>query len=196
MPKTYKKSIIRKKNKARSRERPRSRRRAGRVDEERARALLEIIELRQAINSISSLLVLKASEYRAYINDVSTTHGYNHKNIPIVLLRLVTQIDNVLKRITHLLRCHNDYLFLQAELEQNGYNNMVSFIDLTLTSMEEVEQRMQRYTLTKLDDYVGAQLGIEIQPVIRNRTYRMADAITRHPDSERTRAITRKTRSR
>ena len=196
MPKTYKKSIIRKKNKARSRERPRSRRRAGRVDEERASALLEIIELRQAINRTSSLLVLKASEYRAYINDVSTTHGYNHKNIPIVLLRLVTQIDNVLKRITHLLRCHNDYLFLQAELEQNGYNNMVSFIDLTLTNMEEVEQRMQRYTLTKLDDYVGAQLGFEIQPVIRNRTYRMADAITRHPDSERTRAITRKTRSR
>ena len=41
MPKKYKKSIIRKKNKARTR----TRRRAGRVDEERASELLEIIEL-------------------------------------------------------------------------------------------------------------------------------------------------------
>ncbi len=94
-----------------------------------------------------------------------------------------------------MLRFHNEPAFLEAELARHGFNDIVTFIDLTITNMEEVEQRMQHYTQNALDDYRGSQLGVETQPAIRNRTSRRTDAIVRPPRTTRARALTRRTRS-
>ena len=160
-------------------------------------AILEqnIGQLRQALARIAPTLILKSSQYKAFINSVSTSYEYNHKHIPIVLLRLITQVHTVLERVNHLLRFHNEPAFLEDELARNGFNDIGTFIDLTLTNMEEVEQRMQHYTQTALDDYKGAQLGIEMRPAIRNNTNRRTDAIVRPPRTTRARALTRRTRS-
>lgn len=200
MPKTHKKRYYAKKTKTKTKTKVK----AGYVSAT-TRAMITALEarithnigqLRQLLARIAPTLTLKSREYKDYINNVTTSYEYNHKNIPIVLLRLITQIHTVLERVNHLLRCHNEPAFLEAELGRNGYNDMVTFIDLTLTNMEEIEERMQRHTQSALDDYnISARYGVEIIPTIRNRTNRRTDAIVRPLDGERGHALTRRTRS-
>jgi hypothetical protein len=154
-----------------------------------------IAQLRQSLANIVPTLILKSRQYKAFINSVTTSYEYNHKNIPIVLLRLIAQIRTVLERVNHLLRFHNEPAFLEAEIARHGFNDIVTFIDLTLTNMEDIEDKMQRHTQSALDDYKGAQLGVEIRPAIRNNTNRRTDAIVRPPRTTRARALTRRTRS-
>ena len=202
MPKTHKKRYYAKKTKTKTKTKTKVK--AGYVSAT-ARAMIAALEarithnigqLRQLLARIAPTLTLKSREYKDYINNVSTSYEYNHKNIPIVLLRLITRIHTVLERVNHLLRCHNEPAFLEAELERNGYNDMVTFIDLTLTNMEELEERMQRHTQNSLDDYnISARYGVEIIPTIRNRTNRRIDATVTPLDGERGRALTRRTRT-
>ena len=152
-------------------------------------------QLTQTINTIYPTFSFKVRQYKAFINSVITSYEYNQKNIPIVLLRLIDRMRTVLERINHLIRFHNDPEFLQAELGRNGYNDIVTFIELVLTNTEDIDKRMQHYTQSALDDYRGARLGVETRPAIRNYTNRRTDAIVRPPSSERARALTRRTRS-
>uniref|UniRef100_A0A6C0D5Y9 Uncharacterized protein n=1 Tax=viral metagenome TaxID=1070528 RepID=A0A6C0D5Y9_9ZZZZ len=152
-------------------------------------------QLRQVLTNIVPTLILKSIQYKTFINSVSTSYEYNVKHIPIVLLRLIAQIRTVLERVNHLLRFHNEPAFLEAELARHGFSDIVTFIDLTLTNMEDIEDKMRRHTQNALDDYKGAQLGVEIRPAIRNNTNRNTDAIVRPPRTTRARALTRRTRS-
>ena len=152
-------------------------------------------QLTQTINTIYPTLSFKVRQYKAFINSVITSYEYNQKNIPIVLLRLISQMRTVLERLNHLIRLRTEPGFLQAELGRNGYNDMVTFIELTITNIENIEERMQHYTQSALNDYRGAQLGVETQPAIRNYTNRRTDAIVRPPRTIRAQALTRRIRS-
>jgi hypothetical protein len=195
MPKTYKnrKHLNKKKNKNK----------AGKNAQAESRELLASIqayqlqleELTQSIARIYPTLVIKVRQYKAFINSVFTSYEYRRKNIPSVLLTMITQINLVLEEVNHLIRFHNEAGFLQRELAENGYNDIVDFIGLIIGNMEDLENNMRNYTQNALDDYKGAQLGIETQPAIRNRTTRRTDAIVRPPRTERARALTRRTRS-
>ena len=152
-------------------------------------------QLTQNINTIYPDLSSKVRQYKAFINSVITSYEYNQKNIPIVLLRLISRMRTVLERINYLIRFHNEPGFLQAELGRRGYNDIVTFIELIKTNTDDIDVRMQRYTQSVLHDYRGAQLGVETRPKIRNFTNRRTDAIVRPPRSERAIAITRRTQS-
>lgn len=152
-------------------------------------------QLSQSIARIFPILVLKARQYKAFINSVTTSYEYNSKNIPSILLTMITQTRTVLERVIHLIRFHTESAFLEAELARNGYNDIATFIELTLTNMEELEDNMRDYTSSALADYRGAQLGVETQPGMRNRTTRNTDAIVRPGRTQRAQALTRKTRS-
>ena len=152
-------------------------------------------QLTQTINTIYPTLSFKVRQYKAFINSVITSYEYNQKNIPVVLLRLISQMRTVLERLNHLIRLRTEQGFLQAELGRNGYNDMVTFIALTITNIEDIEEHMQDYTQSVLDDYRGAQLGVETRPAIRNYTNRRTDAIVRPPRTTRAQALTRRTRS-
>ena len=152
-------------------------------------------QLTQTINTIYPTLSFKVRQYEAFINSVITSYEYNQKNIPVVLLRLISQMRTVLERLNHLIRLRTEQGFLQAELGRNGYNDMVTFIELTITNIEDIEEHMQDYTQSVLDDYRGAQLGVETRPAIRNYTNRRTDAIVRPPRTTRAQALTRRTRS-
>jgi hypothetical protein len=156
---------------------------------------LQLEELSQSIARIAPTLIIKVGQYKAFINSVFTSYEYRRKNIPYVLLTMITQIRAVLERVNHLLRFYNEPGFLQSELAANGYNDIVAFIGLTIDNMEDLENNMQNYTQNALDDYRGAQLGVETQPNMRNTTTRRTDAIVRPPRTERARALTRRTRS-
>lgn len=193
MPKTHKNKRYAKKNKNK----------AGKNAQAESRELLASIqayqlqleELTQSIARIYPTLIIKVRQYKAFINSVYTSYEYRRKNIPSVLLTMITQINLVLEEVNHLIRFHNEAGFLQRELAENGYNDIVDFIGLIIGNMEDLENNMQIYTQNALDDYKGAQLGIETQPNMRNTTTRRTDAIVRPPRTERARALTRRTRS-
>lgn len=193
MPKTHKNKRYAKKNKNK----------AGKNAQAESRELLASIqayqlqleELTQSIARIYPTLVIKVRQYKAFINSVFTSYEYRRKNIPSVLLTMITQINLVLEEVNHLIRFHNEAGFLQRELAENGYNDIVDFIGLIIDNMEDLENNMRNYTQSALDDYKGAQLGIETQPNMRNTTTRRTDAIVRPPRTERARALTRRTRS-
>ena len=152
-------------------------------------------QLRQSLARIVPILVLKSRQYKAFINSITRSYEYKRKNIPSILLTMLAQSGTVLQRVNHLLRFHNEAGFLQAELGRRGVNAISAFIELTLTSMEELEQTMRDYTHNALADYRGAQLGIETQPNMRNRTIRYTDAIVRPARTTRAQALTRRIRS-
>ena len=156
---------------------------------------LQLEELTQSIARIYPTLVIKVRQYKAFINSVFTSYEYRRKNIPSVLLTMITQINLVLEEVNHLIRFHNEAGFLQRELAENGYNDIVDFIGLIIGNMEDLENNMRNYTQSALDDYQGAQLGIETQPNMRNSTTRRTDAIVRPPRTTRAQALTRRTRS-
>lgn len=193
MPKTHKNKRYAKKNKNK----------AGKNAQAESRELLASIqayqlqleELTQSIARIYPTLIIKVRQYKAFINSVYTSYEYRRKNIPSVLLTMITQINLALEEVNHLIRFHNEAGFLQRELAENGYNDIVDFIGLIIGNMEDLENNMQIYTQNALDDYKGAQLGIETQPNMRNTTTRRTDAIVRPPRTERARALTRRTRS-
>jgi len=198
MPKTHKKREYGKKR----RYDKKNNNKAGHLDSASTRASSietmtqhRLAEITQSITRIAPTLIIKVGEYEAFINSVYTSYEYKRKNIPSVLLTMITQIRTVLERVIHLLRFYTEPAFLQNELAANGYNDIVAFIGLTIGNMEDLEDKMQTYTQNALDDYKGAQLGIETQPAIRNRTTRRTDAIVRPPRTERARALTRRTRS-
>jgi hypothetical protein len=204
MPKTYKRKNIKKKHYSKKKHYiKKTKIQAGKNTEAESRELLASIqgyqlqleEITQSIARIAPTLIIKVGQYKAFINSVFTSYEYRRKNIPSVLLTMITQIRAVLERVNHVLRFHTEPEFLQRELAINGYNDIVAFIGLTIDNMEDLEDRMRDYTQNALDDYRGAQLGVETQPTMRNNTTRRTDAIVRPPRTERARALTRRTRS-
>lgn len=150
MPKTHKKREYRKKR----RYAKKNKTKAGKVPESTITALIASIEtmaeqnemalMRQLLNELCPNLIINVIAYEDFINSVYTE--YRHKNIPSVLLNLITQIRTVIERINHIIRFHNEPEFLQEELALNGYDIIVAFIELTIGNIEDLEVRMQDYT--------------------------------------------------
>ena len=156
---------------------------------------LQLEEITQSITRIYPILIIKVRQYKTFINSVFTSYEYRRKNIPSILLTMITQIRTVLERVNHIIRFYNEPGFLQSELAANGYNDIVAFIALTQRNIIDLDANMQYYTQNALDDYKGAQLGIETQPNMRNNTTRRTDAIVRPPRTARAQALTRRIRS-
>jgi len=156
---------------------------------------LQLEEITQSITRIYPTLIIKVRQYKTFINSVFTSYEYRRKNIPSILLTMITQIRTVLERVNHIIRFYNEPGFLQRELTANGYNDIVAFIVLTQRNIIDLDANMQYYTQNALDDYKGAQLGIETQPNMRNSTTRRTDAIVRPPRTARAQALTRRIRS-
>ena len=199
MSKTHKKKHYSKKKHYAKKNKPK----AGKNAEAESRELLASIQayqlqleqITQSITRIYPILIIKVRQYKAFINSVFTSYEYRRKNIPSILLTMITQIRTVLERVNHLLRLYNEPGFLQSELAANGYNDIVAFIALTQRNIIDLDSNMQYYTQNALDDYKGAQLGIETQPNMRNNTTRRTDAIVRPPRTARAQALTRRIRS-
>ena len=200
MSKTYKKKHYSKNKHYAKKNKPK----AGYLGPASTRALLASIEtmaehrieeITQSITRIYPILIIKVRQYKAFINSVFTSYEYRRKNIPSILLTMITQIRTVLERVNHIIRLYNEPGFLQSELAANGYNDIVAFIGLTQRNIIDIDANMQYYTQNALDDYKGAQLGIETQPNMRNNTTRRTDAIVRPPRTTRAQALTRRIRS-
>jgi len=141
-------------------------------------------------------LYLKELQLTAFVNSVNTSYEFNTSNTPSVLLQILPQVNNVLMRIRHILRFHNEPQFLRAEFREVGLFALRTFLLNTILEGRRIDTILADYRANMVADYnMAAQYGIETQPAMRNTTTRRTDAIVRPPRTARAQAITRRTRS-
>jgi hypothetical protein len=141
-------------------------------------------------------LYLKELQLTAFVNSVNTSYEFNTSNTPSVLLQILPQVNNVLMRIRHILRFHNEPQFLRAEFREVGFFALRTFLLNTILEGRRIDTMLADYRANMVADYnMAAQYGIETQPGMRNYTTRRTDAIVRPPRTARAQAITRRTRS-
>ena len=144
---------------------------------------------------IYNFFYLTEVQLASFVNSVNTTYEFNTRNTPDVLLQILPQVNNVLIRIRHILRFHNDPQFLQAEFREVGFIALRTFILNTIGETRRIHNIIGDYRANMVADYNMAQLGVETQPRMRNYTTRRTDAIVRPPRTTRAQALTRRTRS-
>ena len=145
---------------------------------------------------IYNSLYLKELQLAAFVNSVNTSYEFNTRNTPRVLLQILPQVNNVLIRIRHMLRLYNEPQFLRAEFREVGFFPLRTFLLNTIREGRRIDTILADYRANMEVDYnMAAQYGIETQPAMRNTTTYRTDAIVRPPNPERTRALTRRTRS-
>ena len=132
----------------------------------------------------------KFKHFENYRDNLQANYGYNYRFIPTLSMDLIKQLNRVLNKIAYLLRLDDEQLFFQQEVRIKGIDYIAALIQSTLSDMDTLEVNMQLYAQKLHDEYRKAQLGIV------NKTSRRADAIIRNPESMRTTAFTRRTRSR
>ena len=108
---------------------------------------------------------------------------------------MLPEVTNVLIRIRHILRFHNEPQFLQAEFREVGFIALRTFLLNTIREARHIHNIIGHYRANMAADYNMAQLGVESQPALRNYTIRRTDAIVRPPRTIRSIALTRRTRS-
>ena len=131
----------------------------------------------------------------SFVNSVNTSYEFNTRNTPDVLLQILPEVNDVLIRIRHILRFHNEPQFLRAEFREVGYFALRTFILNTIGDTRLIHNIIGNYRANSVADYNMAQIGVESQPALRNYTIRRTDAIVRPPRTTRTQALTRRTRS-
>ena len=144
---------------------------------------------------IYNSLYLKELQLAAFVNSVNTSYEFNTSNTPSVLLQILPQVNNVLIRIRHILRFHNEPQFLRAEFREVGFFALRTFLLNTILEGRRIDTMLADYRANMVTDYNMAQIGIETQPDMRNYTTRRTDAIVRPPRTARAQAITRRTRT-
>ena len=75
-------------------------------------------------------------------------------------------------------------------------NNLAITIVTSINNIRNTIVAIQNFRNIAVDDYRGAELGIETQPQVRNRTTRRVDSVIRPPRTTRAQAMTRRIRSR
>ena len=144
---------------------------------------------------IYNFFYLTEVQLASFVNSVNTTYEFNTRNTPNVLLQILPQVTNVLIRIRHILRFHNDPQFLQAEFREVGFIALRTFILNTIGETRRIHNIIGDYRANMVADYNMAQIGVETQPNMRNYTTRRTDAIVRPPRTTRAQALTRRIRS-
>ena len=144
---------------------------------------------------IYNFFYLTEVQLASFVNSVNTKYEFNTRNTPDVLLQILPQVNNVLIRIRHILRFHNDPQFLQAEFREVGFIALRTFILNTIGETRRIHNIIGDYRANMVADYNMAQIGVETQPNMRNYTTRRTDAIVRPPRTTRAQALTRRTRS-
>ena len=152
-------------------------------------------KLTSIITRSYNFFYLTELQLAAFITSVNTTYEFNTRNTPDILLQMLPEVTNVLIRIRHILRFHNEPQFLQAEFREVGFIALRTFLVNTIQQARRIHNIIRHYRANMVVDYNMAQIGVESQPALRNYTIRRTDAIVRPPRTTRSLALTRRTRS-
>ena len=108
------------------------------------------------------------------INIVRTNYEFNDEENMLPLL------NDTLTKVRRIVRFYNDPQFLQEQLKERGFETLKNEIMATISRLTNVRNLIRKYvTNESLDDYRMSQLGVELQPTLRNSTTRREEAIVR-----------------
>ena len=108
------------------------------------------------------------------INIVRTNYEFNDEQNMLPLL------NDTLTKVRRIVRFYNDPQFLQEQLKERGFERLKNEIMATISRLTNVRNLIRKYvTNESLDDYRMSQLGVELQPSLRNTTTRREEAIVR-----------------
>ena len=108
------------------------------------------------------------------INIVRTNYEFNDEENMLPLL------NDTLTKVRRIVRFYNDPQFLQEQLKERGFETLKNEIMATISRLTNVRNLIRKYvTNESLDDYRMSQLGVELQPTLRNTTTRREEAIVR-----------------
>lgn len=130
-----------------------------------------------------------------FVDSVNTTYEFDDKKTPGYLLNIKPMIESAIHQTNMLLDLKKNQKSLEKMFKSIGYNNLTVTIIASINNIKNSIVLLQNFKNIAIDDYRGAELGIETQPAVRNTTERRIDAITRRPRTMRSQAMTRKTRS-
>ena len=147
------------------------------------------------ITTSYNFFYLTELQLAAFVTSANTAYEFNTRNTPDVLLQILPEVNDVLIRIRHILRFHNEPQFLQDEFREVGFFALRTFLVNTIQQARRIHNIIRHYRANMVADYNMAQIGVESQPALRNYTIRRTDAIVRPPRTTRSLALTRRIRS-
>lgn len=133
--------------------------------------------------------------FKYFVESVNTAYEFNDKKTPGYLLNVKPMVETAIRQAEMLLSLKRSPEALINIFNQNGYNNLAITIVTSINNIRNTIVAIQNFKNIAIDDYKGAELGIETQPLVRNRTTRRVDSVIRRPRTVRSQAITRRTRS-
>ena len=153
--------------------------------------------VKQILNQFTStqLKNLKQS-FDFFINSTTTSYEFDEKKIPGIILDIQPDIKRGSQAAKFLIDLKENQDKLKLLFKRVGYNNIIITINTMFSRLQMAVVSIQNFKSFAIDDYRASQLGIETEPGVRNTSTRRSDMITRPPKTERTRAITRRVRSR
>ncbi len=130
-----------------------------------------------------------------FVDSINTTYDFDPKKTPGYLLRRKPFAEDALRQINMILGIKQNPVALKELIEEVGGRKLAMVIVGSIKNIRQTIESIQDYKLLALDDYRGAQLGIETQPDVRNTTTRRVDSIVRPPRTIRAQLSPRRTRS-
>ena len=153
----------------------------------RIRKLLNIIRIRE--------LEMFNTAFIHFIESVYTTYEFDDKKTPGYLLNIRPNVETGIHQSNMLMALKKDPDSLKIMFKEIGYKNLATIIITSIENIRNSIVMIQNFKNIAIDDYRGAELGIETQPSVRNTTTRRVDSVIRRPRTMRAQAIKRKTRS-
>ncbi len=117
------------------------------------------------------------------------------KKTPGYLLNIKPNVETGIHQSNMLLELKRNPNSLKIMFKNVGYINLATIIITSIDNIRNSIVMIQNFKNIAIDDYRGAELGIETQPSIRNTTTRRVDSLIRRPRTMRAQAMKRKTRS-
>ena len=134
--------------------------------------------------------------FEHFIDSVNTTYEFDDKKTPGYLLNVKLMAETAIRQTKMLLGLKMNPETLKTMFNRVGYNNLAITIVTSINNIKNTIIAIQNFINIAVDDYRGAQLGIETQPLVRNTTTRRVDSVIRPSRTTRAQAMTRRVRSR
>jgi len=131
-----------------------------------------------------------------FVDSVNTTYEFDNKKTPGYLLNVKPMAETAIRQSKMLLGLKTNPGALEGMFNRVGYNNLAITIVTSIHNIRNTIVAIQGFRNIAVDDYRGAELGIETQPHVRNRTTRRVDSVIRPPRTTRAQVMTRRIRSR
>lgn len=135
--------------------------------------------------------------FEHFLQSVNATYEYNDRQTPRYLLDIRPQVESALRQTKMLIGLKRNPDALREMFKRAGYRRLGIAVATSINNIQNAIEAIQGYQQIAIDNYRGAEMGIESHPRLRSSATRKVDAISRPPRTIRAQAMTsRRARSR